>query len=435
MNLNIKNGLEEPLLLPEEVKIEKPYIGITKKGLNTRNKSLSSLVSICNESIEMGFPVYRIFEVMKYIPVESVQSVIDLLSKANHGWEHAFLLDEDNKDYCRICKEEYKEHLESKVEEDREDSPRLMLLPIFNEITDPEEWRTSAPCKICMNGLPLAHTFNLSCGHMHCRECVSAFLKINIINRSIIELKCPEEGCEARFKKKNIESLCDKEIYQKYSDFRLDQEISKSKEFKWCPVPDCGRFVSNSKGKSRVKCECGFEVCFKCGEAWHKGSCKKNPEELYGVWAKGRKIQRCPKCRIRIEKNEGCNHITCTNCRYQWCWICGNKYSSTHYDGIFFGCPLVQFTSSDWSYAKILIFHFLAFILSPLISIFCGFAFLAVNLCEYVSDVENCRCFLIVLFTLIIIIAGPIVGVVMMLPTMIYRFYCFAKALKRTCCG
>uniref|UniRef100_A0A5F9CK12 RING-type domain-containing protein n=1 Tax=Oryctolagus cuniculus TaxID=9986 RepID=A0A5F9CK12_RABIT len=29
----------------------------------------------------------------------------------------------------------------------------------------------------------------------------------------------------------------------------------------------------------------------------------------------------CPKCNIRIEKNGGCNHMQCSKCKHDFCWM------------------------------------------------------------------------------------------------------------------
>ncbi|MBQ4080035.1 MAG: IBR domain-containing protein, partial [Thermoguttaceae bacterium] len=56
-------------------------------------------------------------------------------------------------------------------------------------------------------------------------------------------------------------------------------------------------------------------------------------------------VKRCPYCKFWTEKNEGCNHMTCSNCKYQWCWLCEGKYTYNHYEkGI---CRGFQFTKAD----------------------------------------------------------------------------------------
>ena len=46
---------------------------------------------------------------------------------------------------------------------------------------------------------------------------------------------------------------------------------------------------------------------------------------------KNKNLKQCPRCKIYTEKNEGCNHMTCTNCKFQWCWLCEGKYEYGHY--------------------------------------------------------------------------------------------------------
>ena len=48
-------------------------------------------------------------------------------------------------------------------------------------------------------------------------------------------------------------------------------------------------------------------------------------------FAKNNFIKKCPNCSIITEKSSGCNHIICSKCSYQWCWLCNEKYTEEHY--------------------------------------------------------------------------------------------------------
>ena len=57
-------------------------------------------------------------------------------------------------------------------------------------------------------------------------------------------------------------------------------------------------------------------------------------------------MKQCPKCKIYTEKNEGCNHMKCTECKFQWCWLCEKEYLYGHCErGL---CNGVQFEKINY---------------------------------------------------------------------------------------
>ena len=121
--------------------------------------------------------------------------------------------------------------------------------------------------------------------------------------------------------------------------------VDNNPNLRWCPKPGCIKFVEKEKGLFSTKgtCECGQEVCMRCGNPFHSGvRCANVGDQQLQQWIKENKnIKYCPKCAVRTEKTEGCDHMTCPRCQYEWCWRCRCKfYSYSHYDKWnIWGCP------------------------------------------------------------------------------------------------
>ena len=79
-----------------------------------------------------------------------------------------------------------------------------------------------------------------------------------------------------------------------------------------------------------VQCKCGYDLCFSCLEEYHApATCKQVEEWNFKCLKESDNAQwivtntkKCPKCFTRIERNHGCNHMVCTKCQYEFCWVC-----------------------------------------------------------------------------------------------------------------
>ena len=118
-----------------------------------------------------------------------------------------------------------------------------------------------------------------------------------------------------------------------------------NKAIRWCPAPDCIFCVENSNlGARPIICKCTYVYCFKCGKEDHRPcDCKrasdwqsKNKSESENTRWILLYTKMCPKCGRPIEKNQGCNHMTCKHkgCGLEFCWLCledWKQHQGTHY--------------------------------------------------------------------------------------------------------
>ena len=130
-----------------------------------------------------------------------------------------------------------------------------------------------------------------------------------------------------------LKRFVEPQTYSKFLEFRQNHEIAMSGEKKFCPRPQCQAVVQAQKEVKKVKCPtCSHDMCFQCVNPWHSGqTCEEAERKMYKGWAMMKGASRCPNCRVLIEKNLGCKHMTCTQCKHEWCWICGGLWGNSNY--------------------------------------------------------------------------------------------------------
>ena len=192
-------------------------------------------------------------------------------------------------------------------------------------------------CKVCSDEIDYKdlEKVKIPCKHFFCIDCWKEYLKEKINNANVYKLSCMEHKCGYVLEEKFIKSILenDAELLEKYNKFLTQKKIIFSnKNMKFCPIPDCDGYAIKKFSK-KVKCNYGHEFCYECLAAPHGlKPCSKIIDAGFEEWKSHKMVKRCPNCKFYTEKNEGCNHMTCSQCKFQWCWVCEKECIAGHYD-------------------------------------------------------------------------------------------------------
>ena len=192
-------------------------------------------------------------------------------------------------------------------------------------------------CGICGDTIEYQDTYKvkLSCNHYFCIDCWESYLKEKINNANVAKISCMQHGCSVFLSKEFIKKILNNDytLIKKYEKFLEKQNLLLSnKNIKFCPIPDCDGYAEKKTKEKYVKCSFGHDFCFECLNKPHGSKkCEEMLDKEFEEWKKHKIVKRCPGCNMWTEKNEGCNHMTCVECKYQWCWLCRGKYDSNHY--------------------------------------------------------------------------------------------------------
>jgi ariadne-1 len=212
---------------------------------------------------------------------------------------------------------------------------------------------TSQECPICYEDNTSHNMLAMPCGHAFCMDCWHDFCTNAVQDQgpaAVTALTCPQATCPEIVTEVEMEQALlrtknnnDKRTLQKYYNFQLRAFVEANHYTRWCPGPGCER-VACAESAAAMESEgaiahcdvcTNVEFCVVCGEEPHAPSpckelaiwnekCRNESETANWILAN---TKSCPKCSSRIEKNQGCNHMTCQRCKYEFCWICMGDWS------------------------------------------------------------------------------------------------------------
>eukprot|EP00163_Fabomonas_tropica_P013810 TRINITY_DN253_c0_g1_i7.p1 TRINITY_DN253_c0_g1~~TRINITY_DN253_c0_g1_i7.p1 ORF type:complete len:452 (+),score=71.95 TRINITY_DN253_c0_g1_i7:146-1501(+) len=192
-------------------------------------------------------------------------------------------------------------------------------------------------CGICMDDEITGQDMALMpCGHLFCKGCWQGNLGVCIKEGESILIECMAPKCNMKVPETTVRSIVDDEMWDKYKYFEAKEFVSSNPYVRWCPAPGCSKAIRITEDSSNVvSCQCGLEFCFGCSEQPHppatcdqvrrwKKKCSDDSETAHWIQAN---TKGCPGCLASIEKNGGCNHVTCSKCRHEFCWVCNGSWA------------------------------------------------------------------------------------------------------------
>ncbi|EAU90928.1 RING-5 domain-containing protein [Coprinopsis cinerea okayama7 len=236
-------------------------------------------------------------------------------------------------------------------------------------------------CPICFDDDPKVRTLSLDCEHTFCSGCWTAYITSKIRDEGEHYLRCMAEGCALVTSDTFIRSVLVPEqgsqsitpaeaeenlkVWSRFQELLVRHFVSCNPDLKFCPYPSCTNTVSCPAASSKLSLtsivpivSCGargiggqeqsqsqsqsslggkeHKFCFGCpvesdhrpvicnvAKMWLK-KCRDDSETAN--WIKSN-TKECSQCQSTIEKNGGCNHMTCKKCKHEFCWVCMGPWS------------------------------------------------------------------------------------------------------------
>ncbi|XVE67413.1 hypothetical protein DITRI_Ditri08aG0158700 [Diplodiscus trichospermus] len=201
---------------------------------------------------------------------------------------------------------------------------------------------STSMCDICIEELPSDKMTKMDCGHTFCNDCWTEHFVVKINEGQSRRIRCMAHKCNAICDEAVVRSLVGKrhpDLAEKFDRFLLESYIEDNRMVKWCPsTPHCGNAIRVEDDEfCEVECSCGLQFCFSClseahspcscvmWELWTK-KCRDESETVNWITVH---TKPCPKCHKPVEKNGGCNLVSCI-CGQAFCWLCGGATGRDH---------------------------------------------------------------------------------------------------------
>lgn len=201
-------------------------------------------------------------------------------------------------------------------------------------------------CSICWSDA--AEPVWLRCGHVYCTDCLANFCKSASSVEAIgFRARCVGDAdrCGSVLTLDELQHSLPAHEFEECLETSFAEHVRRHPAtYRYCPTPDCSqiyrvRATTESPGPAPVeaaRCVCSFHTCPEClvrtcsgCHSSYSGMPLVEQEDRTRKLMEELRIQMCSKCRTRIEKIGGCNHVKCGACHAHICWQCLAVFDSS----------------------------------------------------------------------------------------------------------
>lgn len=215
----------------------------------------------------------------------------------------------------------------------------------------------SSPCSICLD-IPEQfpqHRPTSHCTHASttCAPCLEQHISHAVQSQGSTMLTCPDSECRQMMEYADVVrgARNNRACLDRYEALLLRRTLEKEPNFRWCKSSTCnwGQVHEGGTAAPIVICQaCRARSCFTHDIPWHIGlTCEQYAAQRANTRAAedqasqeyiGKHAKTCPNpsCGRRIEKSQGCDHMTCrrpAGCGHEFCWLCLADYDLIRRDG------------------------------------------------------------------------------------------------------
>ncbi|KAH8893699.1 hypothetical protein GQ53DRAFT_644445 [Thozetella sp. PMI_491] len=207
---------------------------------------------------------------------------------------------------------------------------------------------TTEMCSVCADDKKLSEMpvrLSAACKHTPttCRECTAQWISSSLDTSTWDQLRCPE--CPERLLFDDVRRGAAPDVFARYDKLATAAVLKEIRDFRWCLSTQCESGQIHDRHCPKFQCvACKARHCIHHNVPWHRGeTCEqydrrnrqRRKDDKASEEAVRKSSKTCPGCKVATHKFDGCNHITCTRCRHEWCYICFAPYRRNQHGFLF----------------------------------------------------------------------------------------------------